>query len=184
MTKRTTQFLHGPAATLLGSGYQGSSWALWAHYLSTNDFCLCAIPEPVPWFANEVAPTSKPHYRLARVEAALEVVLGVSWSTNQATCTPQSKPKYGTIKIVSGRDFNLAYSNLKRTAQLCLASERPSQSCDARTRRGTAYQKPPLTGKIRFRLHGGLSTGLRTAEGRVRIAAVHFHHGRRSAAYI
>ena len=61
--------------------------------------------------------------------------------------------------------------------------ERPLQSCGARTRRGTACQKPPLNGKTRCRLHGGLSTGPRTAEGKARIAAAQWKHGRRSRAF-
>ena len=74
-------------------------------------------------------------------------------------------------------------SNLKRVSQPCLGPERPLQSCGARTRRGTACQKPPLAGKTRCRLHGGLSTGPRTAEGKARIAAAHWKHGRRSRAF-
>ena len=57
------------------------------------------------------------------------------------------------------------------------------QRCGARTRRGTACQKSPLNGKTRCRLHGGLSTGPRTAEGKARIAAAHWKHGRRSRAF-
>ena len=49
---------------------------------------------------------------------------------------------------------------------------------------GTACQKSPLQGKNRCRLHGGLSTGPRTAEGRARIAAAHYRHGRRSKKFI
>jgi len=64
-----------------------------------------------------------------------------------------------------------------------LGPERPLQSCGARTRRGTACQKPPLAGKTRCRLHGGLSTGPRTAEGKARIAAAQWKHGRRSRAF-
>jgi hypothetical protein len=65
----------------------------------------------------------------------------------------------------------MANSNLTRANQRCLGPERPLQRCGARTRRGTPCQKPPLDGKTRCRLHGGLSTGPRTAEGRARIAA-------------
>ena len=57
------------------------------------------------------------------------------------------------------------------------------QRCGAKTRRGTACQKPPLNGKIRCRLHGGLSTGPKTAEGKARILAAHYKHGRRSRAF-
>ena len=49
---------------------------------------------------------------------------------------------------------------------------------------GTACQKSPLKGKNRCRLHGGLSTGPRTAEGKARITAAHFRHGRRSKKFV
>lgn len=42
--------------------------------------------------------------------------------------------------------------------------------CNARTRRGTACQCQAVPGKRRCRLHGGLSTGAKTLEGRARIA--------------
>ena len=54
----------------------------------------------------------------------------------------------------------------------------PSIRCGARTRRGTPCQKPPLKGKNRCRLHGGLSSGPKTAEGRAMIAAANTKHGR------
>ena len=50
--------------------------------------------------------------------------------------------------------------------------------CDARTRSGTLCRKYPMKRKRRCRLHGGLSTGPKTAEGRARIAAAQFKHGR------
>jgi hypothetical protein len=55
--------------------------------------------------------------------------------------------------------------------------------CGARTRRGTPCQRAaelnPVTGlRKRCRLHGGLSTGARTPEGRARIAAAHLKHGK------
>jgi hypothetical protein len=60
--------------------------------------------------------------------------------------------------------------------------------CNALTRRGTKCQLPaernPRTGKrVRCRLHGGLSTGAKTEEGKKRAAAAMFRHGRYSAAY-
>ena len=58
------------------------------------------------------------------------------------------------------------------------------QFCLAKTRKGTACQKPPIKGKRRCRLHGGKSTGPRTAEGRARIAAAHYRHGRRSKKFV
>jgi hypothetical protein len=50
--------------------------------------------------------------------------------------------------------------------------------CDARTRSGALCRKYPIKGKRRCRLHGGLSTGPKTAEGRARIAAAQVKHGR------
>lgn len=55
-----------------------------------------------------------------------------------------------------------------------------SNLCLARTRSGLPCQKPPLKSKSRCRLHGGLSTGPRTADGKARIASANYKHGRRS----
>ena len=41
-----------------------------------------------------------------------------------------------------------------------------------------------MKGRKRCRLHGGLSSGPKTAEGRARIAAAHFRHGRRSKDHV
>src|SRR5262245_39253811 len=53
--------------------------------------------------------------------------------------------------------------------------------CGARTRRGTSCQAPAIRGRRRCRLHGGLSTGPRTAAGLARIKAANTKHGRYSA---
>ena len=58
------------------------------------------------------------------------------------------------------------------------------EKCLALNRRGTACQKPPLRGKKRCRLHGGLSTGPKTARGRAKIAQAHYKHGRRSKKFV
>ena len=50
--------------------------------------------------------------------------------------------------------------------------------CGAKTRSGTPCAKYPIAGKRRCRLHGGLSSGPKTAEGRARIAAANTKHGR------
>ena len=42
--------------------------------------------------------------------------------------------------------------------------------CGARIRKGTPCRAPAVDGKGRCRLHGGLSTGPKTAQGRARIA--------------
>ena len=60
----------------------------------------------------------------------------------------------------------------------------PGQRCHAKTRKGTPCQNPVVTGRNRCRMHGGKSTGPRTAEGRARAAAAHTKHGRRSKAHV
>ena len=56
--------------------------------------------------------------------------------------------------------------------------------CSAKTREGSTCKKRPLKGKTRCRLHGGLSTGPRTTEGKAKIAAAHYKHGRRSKKFV
>ena len=58
------------------------------------------------------------------------------------------------------------------------------EKCLALTRRGTVCQKPLLKSKSRCKLHGGLSSGPRTEQGKARIAAAHFKHGRRSKRFV
>ena len=60
----------------------------------------------------------------------------------------------------------------------------PGQRCLAKTRRGTPCQNPAIKGRTRCKLHGGKSTGPRTAEGKARAAAAHTKHGRRSKAHV
>jgi hypothetical protein len=55
--------------------------------------------------------------------------------------------------------------------------------CLAKTRQGTPCQNPVVTGRNRCRMHGGKSTGPRTAEGKARVAAAQTKHGRRSKAH-
>lgn len=50
--------------------------------------------------------------------------------------------------------------------------------CEARTRRGTLCQRPGNKFNGRCKLHGGRSTGPRTAEGIARLAASKTTHGR------
>ena len=66
-----------------------------------------------------------------------------------------------------------------------MTNRNPSKAlCRAKTRSGTPCKRvgDPING--RCRLHGGKSTGPRTAEGRARIAAAQFKHGNRSKAAI
>jgi hypothetical protein len=64
----------------------------------------------------------------------------------------------------------------KRMAELGLAGDgsplprRDRPSCGARTRKGPACLARVVPGKRRCRVHGGLSTGPRTPEGKARIA--------------
>jgi hypothetical protein len=53
--------------------------------------------------------------------------------------------------------------------------------CGARSRPGTPCQCPALRGKQRCRLHGGLSTGPKTAAGLARLRTAKTKHGRYSA---
>tara|TARA_A100001015_G_scaffold237903_1_gene270636 strand:- start:954 stop:1241 length:288 start_codon:yes stop_codon:yes gene_type:complete len=51
--------------------------------------------------------------------------------------------------------------------------------CGAKTRSGAPCAKFPIEGKRRCRLHGGLSTGRKTPEGRAAISAANTtKHGR------
>ena len=56
----------------------------------------------------------------------------------------------------------------------------PGKRCLAKTRRGTPCQKPAITGKSRCQLHGGRSTGPKTAEGLKRLAELNTVHGQRT----
>ena len=53
-----------------------------------------------------------------------------------------------------------------------------STKCGAKTRSGVPCAKFPVEGKRRCRLHGGLSTGPKTPEGRAAILAANTKHGR------
>ncbi len=50
--------------------------------------------------------------------------------------------------------------------------------CGAKTRSGESCSKFPVKGKRRCRNHGGLSSAPKTPEGRARIAAANFKHGK------
>ncbi|WP_331287653.1 MULTISPECIES: HGGxSTG domain-containing protein [Methylobacteriaceae] len=55
--------------------------------------------------------------------------------------------------------------------------------CCARTRSGLSCQSPAMANG-RCRMHGGASTGPRTAEGLARSKRAAWKHGRRSARYV
>jgi len=54
----------------------------------------------------------------------------------------------------------------------------PGERCGARTRRGTECQRPAHKHNGRCGLHGGRSTGAKTAEGLQRISEANLKHGR------
>ena len=56
--------------------------------------------------------------------------------------------------------------------------------CLAKTRAGGVCQLAGNPKNGRCHLHGGASTGPKTAEGRARIAAAQFKHGKRSKAFV
>ena len=60
----------------------------------------------------------------------------------------------------------------------------PGRRCGAKTRQGTPCQNPAIKKRARCKLHGGRSTGPRTAEGKARSIAAHTKHGRRSKAHV
>ena len=60
----------------------------------------------------------------------------------------------------------------------------PGTRCLAKTRRGTLCQNPAIGSRTRCKLHGGKSTGPRTAEGKARAIAAHTKHGRRSREHV
>ena len=65
-----------------------------------------------------------------------------------------------------------------------LGAHWPGQRCLAKTRQGTPCQNPVVADRNRCRMHGGKSTGPRTAEGKARSIAAHTKHGRRSRAHV
>ena len=54
----------------------------------------------------------------------------------------------------------------------------PGERCEAKTRKGTAGQRPAKLPVGRCRLHGGASTGPKTKEGLKRLAESKTKHGR------
>ena len=60
----------------------------------------------------------------------------------------------------------------------------PGQRCGAKTSRGTACLRPANKRNGRCRLHGGHSSGPKTAEGRAKIAAANTTTGQHTRAMI
>ena len=60
----------------------------------------------------------------------------------------------------------------------------PGQRCGAKTRQGSPCKRPANKRNGRCRLHGGQSTGPKTAEGRAKIAAANTTTGQHTKAMI
>jgi hypothetical protein len=58
---------------------------------------------------------------------------------------------------------------------------RDAPRCGAKNRKGNPCQAPAIHGKARCRLHGGLSTGPKTEDGRERCRMAKWKHGYYSA---
>ena len=65
------------------------------------------------------------------------------------------------FRDMDGRERTIGWNERKR--------DRPK--CGARTRAGGSCKAPVVRGKARCRMHGGLSTGPRTVEGKARAVA-------------
>jgi hypothetical protein len=93
-----------------------------------------------------------------------------------STGGPAIRPPAGTAAAVSAKRGRLKNGNPSGDY---LAAPR----CGAQTRAGCACRQPAMKNG-RCRLHGGKSTGARTADGRHRARTARLVHGRRTAAVI
>ena len=80
--------------------------------------------------------------------------------------------------LIIAEGIKVTKANLKLGIPWQFGPNWPGQRCEARTRKGTACQRPARLPVGRCRLHGGSSTGPRTAEGRARLTASKIKHGR------
>ena len=74
--------------------------------------------------------------------------------------------------------FMLTKNNVTIGVEWRFGPDWPGQRCGAKTRRGTAYLRPANKNNGRCSLHGGPSTGARTADGRARISAANLCYGK------
>ena len=72
----------------------------------------------------------------------------------------------------------LTKGNVKIGIEWRFGPYRPGQRCGAKTRQGTACQRPANKKNGRCRLHGGASTGAKTSEGLKRISQANLCHGK------
>ena len=72
----------------------------------------------------------------------------------------------------------LTKDNVTIGIELRFGPDWPGQRCGAKTRRGTACQRPTKKKNGRCRLYGGASTGAKTKEGLARISAANLRYGK------
>ena len=72
----------------------------------------------------------------------------------------------------------IAKGNVKIGIEWRFGADWPGQRCGAKTRKGTACQRPANKMNGRCRLHGGASTGPKTYAGRAMIAKANTKHGK------
>ena len=72
----------------------------------------------------------------------------------------------------------LTKGNVKIGIEWRFGPDWPGQRCGAKTRQGTACQRPANKKNKRCRLHGGASTGAKTSEGLKRISQANMRHGK------
>jgi hypothetical protein len=80
--------------------------------------------------------------------------------------------------LIIAEGIEVTKANLKLGIPWQFGPSWPGQRCEARTRKGTPCQRPARLPVGRCRLHGGSSTGPRTAEGLARLVASKIKHGR------
>lgn len=85
---------------------------------------------------------------------------------------------------MDGTSINTTKDNERRLAAIGLTTrfgpDWPGRRCLAKTKSDSECQRPAIIGAGRCRLHGGLSTGPRTQEGRARISEANLKHGRKT----
>lgn len=81
----------------------------------------------------------------------------------------------------NGDEIELTKSNaeqlIENGRQTRFGIDWPGQRCLAKTRRGSQCQCPAVKGKLRCRIHGGLSTGPRTKIGKGKARQAVLKHG-------
>ena len=84
-----------------------------------------------------------------------------------------SRPGLGFVRLQLSGPITLAHLrafHAAATMRSAVHAQMHRQECGALTRRGMACKLKSEPGKARCRLHGGLSTGPKTEEGKARIA--------------